>query len=389
MLYTLGGALLTPIVVACGSSPTGASPNDANPKQKRVTQARPKTQVLQSSSPTGSPQRTNFPITAVGISWTGAQRGIRIRFYDKSGATGAWEAVRPGCPCGKDAVDSAARAENTFRAIVSGHDSFGYQIDAASDVHLVNAVAIDAGILPGLAIAGPRESPQQSAPPTKSGLDFPPANYLTRADWGANESKRFEPDGRESSPTRFFPLQAVTVHHTVTANNDRDPAATVRAIYELHTTGNKWGDIGYHFLIDRVGRIYEGRWSGKDGVPAHDRNGNVVTAFHTAGFNSGNLGIALLGDFRTETQTPAMSRSLTQLVASVARKHDLDPRAAITYRNPLDGRRKRITTLAGHRDWIPTECPGATAHEHLSNIRQSTARLLSGGRSQAATETAS
>jgi hypothetical protein len=79
-----------------------------------------------------------------------------------------------------------------------------------------------------------------------------------------------------------------------------DPAATIRAYYYLHANTNDGGDIGYHFLIDEAGRIYEGRYTGMDGIPAHDAGGKMVTAFHTSGFNSGNLGIALLGTFESQ-----------------------------------------------------------------------------------------
>ncbi|WP_265565444.1 peptidoglycan recognition family protein [Streptomyces hygroscopicus] len=336
-----------------------------------------KTRVLATSSPGRGVHRTDFPITAVGITWTGPQRGIRIRLYDKTGAPGAWQMVSAGCPCGKDPKDALVKTSAPSRALVPGRGSFGYQIDAPSQADIVNATAVDAGLGPSPDAPGDGSPTHVSATPTvKPSPAFPPENFVSRAGWGADESKRFLPNGKESSPTRFFPLQALTVHHTVTANDDPNPAATVRAIYELHAVGNDWGDIGYHFLVDHNGRIYEGRWSGNDGIPAHDKDGKVVTAFHTIGFNSGNLGIALLGDFRTGRPSPAMRRSLTQLLASLADKHGLDPQAGIAYRNPVNGKRKQARTLNGHRDWIPTECPGTTAYLGLEAIRADVARLL-------------
>ena len=62
-------------------------------------------------------------------------------------------------------------------------------------------------------------------------------------------------------------MQTLTVHHTVTANTDPDPAATVRAIYFFHCITEDFGDIGYHLLIDQAGTVYEGRYSGPDPVP--------------------------------------------------------------------------------------------------------------------------
>ena len=96
------------------------------------------------------------------------------------------------------------------------------------------------------------------------GRDFP---YLNRAGWDADESYRFAPDGSEIFPPAYFDVQTLTVHHTVTANNDANPAATVRAIYFDMAVTQDFGDIGYHLLIDQQGTVYEGRYSGNDSVP--------------------------------------------------------------------------------------------------------------------------
>ncbi len=143
--------------------------------------------------------------------------------------------------------------------------------------------------------------------------------YLSRPAWGADEALRFKPDGTENTPIAFSPFQNITVHHTAGVNNDPDPAATVRAIYQFHAVTNDWGDIGYHFLIDEAGTIYEGRYSGDDGLPAHDEDGKVVTAFHVGGFNSGNLGIALLGTLTQQGPTEAAREALTRLVRVLIR----------------------------------------------------------------------
>ena len=120
-------------------------------------------------------------------------------------------------------------------------------------------------------------------------MDFP---YLNRADWDADESYRFAPDGSEIFPPAYFDVQTLTVHHTVTANNDADPAATVRAIYFDMAVTQDFGDIGYHLLIDQQGTVYEGRYSGNDSVPVFGprRVGprpSMVNAAHVGGFNAG------------------------------------------------------------------------------------------------------
>ena len=150
----------------------------------------------------------------------------------------------------------------------------------------------------------------------------------------------------------------------------------MRAIYELHAITNDWGDIGYHFLIDEKGTVYEGRYSGDDGIAAHDADGKVVTAFHVSGFNSGNLGIALLGNLVDQGPTDAARASLTRLVRALTRFHGVDPEAQVTYTNPVNGTTKEVSEISGHRDWMETECPGAVMYGELATLR----KAVAGGR---------
>ena len=80
----------------------------------------------------------------------------------------------------------------------------------------------------------------------------------------------------------------------------------MRAIYRYHAVERGFGDIGYQYLIDESGRVYEGRYSGPDSSPGHDADGDkIVTAAHVGGFNSGNMGVALLGTLTSLEPTPA------------------------------------------------------------------------------------
>ncbi|MEU6603385.1 peptidoglycan recognition protein family protein [Streptomyces flaveolus] len=379
-LVRLGAAATVPVLDACGADLPGSGGSFASAKPE--ASGAPRTRVTQTQSPGRDVHNTSFPITALVISWTGPHRGVRLRLYDKDGAPGNWHSVSPGCPCGKNpSAPETTQTPVASHTLVPAHGSFGYQLDATSDVHVVNAIAIDSGLLPALqgedAIGSPSATPSSS--PTATGAPvpvFPPVGLITRAQWGAAESKRFKADGTENSPTRFFPAQALTVHHTDTANTDPDPAATVRAIYEQRAISIDWGDIGYHFLIDQQGRIYEGRFSGDDGVPTHDKQNRVVTGFHTIGFNSGNIGIALLGDFNKNQQSLPMRNALVRLLASLAKLHGLDVQSDITYRNPLDGRTKQAPALAGHRGRVSTEFPGTATYMDLETVRGQAAGLL-------------
>src|SRR5256885_973283 len=173
-------------------------------------------------------------------------------------------------------------------------------------------ISVAAGIpLAGAALADAAEN-QPGIPPTLA--------RRGRAAGGADESLRFGPDGIETWPPEYFPVQTLTVHHTAGANHDPDPAATVRAIYFFDAITQGWGDLGYQLLIDEAGTVYEGRWSGTDAVPVFGplRPPQMVNGAHVVSFNAGNVGVVLLGDFTDQVPTPAARRSLDAVLALLA-----------------------------------------------------------------------
>lgn len=199
---------------------------------------------------------------------------------------------------------------------------------------------------------------------------------LSRADWGADEKLRFAADGTERWQPEYYPVQTLSVHHTADGSNDPDLAARVRAIYR--TSAGEDGDIGYNFLIDANGRVYEGRWSGTDGTAAHDAAGRLVTAAHIQGYNSGNVGIALVGTLTTSAPaSPAARSALVQLLADLAERHAIDPLSKVVYRNPVSGISRPAPAIGGHRHWDATDCPG-TLYTAMPSIREEVAALIAG-----------
>ncbi len=177
-----------------------------------------------------------------------------------------------------------------------------------------------------------------------------------------------------------LPLEKLTVHHTATANGDADPAATMRAIYRYQAVDRGFGDIGYQYVIDESGRVYEGRYSGTDEVAAHDATGsNVVTAAHVGGFNSGNAGVALLGTLTSVPTATAARQALETLIDDLSVRHGIDPHGATIYVNPVNGVQKTVANISGHRDWAATECPGDRLYVELPDIRDVVASMTPDG----------
>lgn len=305
-----------------------------------------------------------FPVGFLGMAWTGSREG-GVRFRTAAGWS-LWRRLPPG----------NAQDGERYEALIPAGGAVGYEVrppPGAIDVRLVALNTTDGPRRPtrasrvhGFAVA---RGPQPHG--------FP---VLSRAGWGADETLRFGADGAELFPPRYFPVQALTVHHTVTAVADPDPAATVRAIYHFHTVTREFGDIGYHLLVDEAGTVYEGRWSGPDPIPVLDGRPDAAArtsdGAHVRGFNAGNVGVALLGDLTGVGPTAAAREALVGVLAGLAGAVGIDPLAAVDYVNPLSGATRHVPAISGHRDWRATECPGRTFHLMLPDVRREVGALL-------------
>jgi N-acetylmuramoyl-L-alanine amidase len=183
---------------------------------------------------------------------------------------------------------------------------------------------------------------------------------VSRASWHANE------EIVRARPVIASSIRIAIVHHTAGTNNytRAQAAAIVRGIELYHVVGNGWNDIGYNFLVDRFGTIYEGRGGGIDR--------NVVGA-HAQGFNVATVGVALIGSFNATTPTRAQQDALVQLLAWRLDVAHVDPESRVLYTSGGNykypaGRVVTLRAISGHRDTGPTECPGARAYGLLSAL---------------------
>ncbi len=218
----------------------------------------------------------------------------------------------------------------------------------------------------------------------------------SRADWGADESITGWSKGTDIQA--FYPAQVLTVHHSAGSNDlNQDYSATVRAILSFHVRTNGWADIGYQYLVDGHGVVYEGRsaghtsrsclYAGGDGSDfAHETTTDrVVNGAHVGDYNAGNVGVALLGCYEPtaacsgDTHPPAAAvDGLEGLLTALSSRHGLDPQGTVHYVNPITGTAKDVATVSGHRDWLATACPGSTLYAALPAIRADVAARMGG-----------
>ncbi len=191
--------------------------------------------------------------------------------------------------------------------------------------------------------------------------DVPGPRVAPRAEWGADERKRFDAGGAEIWPPVYTVPRAQLVHHTVTTNDPADPAAVIRAVYQYHAVTRGWGDIGYNFLIDHRGNIYEGRHGG-------EVNGRITQGGHALQYNPNTIGVALLGTFTDAASRPsaAAESALVELLAARGVRYGIDPVTPVT----LAGTRFAHSVM-GHRDALPghTACPGDGTYGRLAAVR--------------------
>ncbi|HVM02362.1 MAG TPA: peptidoglycan recognition family protein, partial [Acidimicrobiales bacterium] len=197
------------------------------------------------------------------------------------------------------------------------------------------------------------------------------------SEWGADESLR------KGTPA-FAPITKLIVHHTVTPNDDPDPAATVRAMYAYHTRVRGWDDIGYNFLVDARGRVYEGRYARAyepgEAPTGEDEDRRGVIGAHAEGANTGSAGVALLGDFTAAAPPPAAVAALEAWLAWKAARHRIDPLGSSAFTAPGAGAPRLFANIAGHRDVRATQCPGDRLYDKLPSIRLRAAELASEAR---------
>ena len=180
----------------------------------------------------------------------------------------------------------------------------------------------------------------------------PRPKIYSRAQWGANEALR------DKGSLRYFEVHAGYVHHTVNANDyTRDEVpGLLRSIYAYHTQSRGWSDVGYNFLVDRFGRIWEGRYGGVD---------RPVVGAHTLGYNDYSFAMSAIGNFDITQPSSAMVQAYGALFAWKLSLHGVDASSTHQQVGP-----DVFAAINGHRDAGQTACPGRYLYSRLDRIRE-------------------
>lgn len=231
---------------------------------------------------------------------------------------------------------------------------------------------IDAGASAADAAAVSVAAPAGAAA-AANGYEIKPA-VVTRKKWGADESLR----RGWGTPDQSAVLNAMYVHHTVNSNSyaKADGPKLVRGIYAYHTKSMKWPDIGYQFLVDKYGTVYEGRYDAIDTLPIGAQAG---------GYNTTTIGISAIGNLETAQPSAQMVTAISRVLAWKAYQHGLDPTGTARLHTGIStksgvhakpGETITVNVIQGHRDTNITACPGKYLYAKLPAIRSTVKKLV-------------
>lgn len=192
----------------------------------------------------------------------------------------------------------------------------------------------------------------------------------SRAEWGADESLR------RGSASYAGSVRAVTIHHTASTNDysAEDVPRLLRGFYAYHVKSQGWSDLGYNFVVDRFGTVWEGRAGGTS---------RAVIGSHAGGFNTGTVGISMVGTYESVAPSKEMLESVAQLAAWRLSLAGVDPRGSLTMTSGgstkfAAGTPVSLPTVFAHRQVSATSCPGALGLAALPHIRERAAALAGG-----------
>jgi hypothetical protein len=281
----------------------------------------------------------------VGVHWRGSGR-IWFRTASGIGPWSAWREARPEAEDGPDPTSKEAKARAGWKI---GNP---YWTGPAERIQYRVAGRI-VRLRAHFVSSTPRAAPLQVA------LAGTP-RIISRAGWGANESIV------RASPSYADRLAFAVVHHTAgsSPSTPAESAAIVRAIQRYHVLSNGWNDIGYNFLVDRFGQVFEGR---RGGI------GRNVIGAHAQGFNTGSAGIAVIGSYGSTPISPEAEEALVSLLAWRLDVGHVDPASRLAWTSLgspkySSGTRVWLDAVSGHRDVGLTSCPGSLLYRELGDI---------------------
>lgn len=301
---------------------------------------------LTESSPgrvSGGENRTDS-FNLIGISFTRRpSQPVRVRVRDAASGWTEWSELEVEADDGPDGNSTEGSSPRAVSEPYVHVGAIGYQFDlAASDAADSNAT-----------VSLVREELKRvvvDATPLASTAEKPLFPVQSRSEWGAAPF-------RDGKPTPNSSVKLAVVHHTAGQNNYSQGSVPgiINGIQAYHQNANGWSDIGYNFLVDRFGGIWEGRAGSID---------LASVGAHAQGFNTGSVGVSVLGDYTKTSPSPQAIEAVSKVAAWRLWLNEADPTGSVSLvsggspKFPA-GTRVTLPRIVGHRDVGLTSCPGS------------------------------
>ncbi len=293
----------------------------------------------------------------IGLLWDGGEVSeLWLQVRDQGGIWGDWVQVDVDADHAPDDQSGRFGSSPVFTGPATGA-RFAVEGDpTGSEAMLINTQGIAA--LGSASAAVGLNSASYPPAPSWAGASF----VKNRSGWDSTGCRK------EGATTSYSSAKAIVIHHTAGSNSytEAQVPGIIAGHCLYHVNGRGWDDIGYNFLIDRFGGVWEGRTGSKT---------SPVQGAHTGGFNSQTQGIAMMGNFDSIAPTDATITGLKTMLSWLTGWHSIDPTGIVTLKAGTGavgfapGQEFTSPSIVGHRDLGSTSCPGGIFYTTLVSIR--------------------
>lgn len=347
---------VSPVLSRAVPSAWARTPAVAAPRGFGLTVARDAFDAQGRTGALRAPRRFDLLGVRDGLSG-GAGAALEVRVRRRGGAWSPWVPLGAGHDHRPDTGTGAHASDPVWAGGADELQLRGARPQRALRVHFVAVPAIAKRRGARASIAAARIA-QAGAQPA----------IIPRAGWGGDSVKPRAAPG-------FGDVQVAFVHHTVSANDyaATDSPGIVLSMAKYHRDVNGWNDLGYNFVVDRYGQIFEGRAGGVD---------QAVIGAQAQGYNSHSTGIANIGTFTDIGQTDAALDAMARLIAWKLPLHGAPVAGEVVIASAggetnryRSGTPVALQRISGHRDGDQTECPGDMLYAQLPELRRRTAAI--------------
>ena len=303
----------------------------------------------------------------IGLLWDEGQvTKLWLQSRDPTGVWGEWIEVPVAADHDNDAGDGRPGSSPVYtgRSTAARFAAIGNFTGAEAMMIDTKALTPAVGFTEPIA---PTESPESAV-----GVVSPPdpwwngASFVRdRSEWDTTGCRRPDAEYNFSTP------QAIVVHHTASSNSysEAEVPGVITGHCIFHVNGRGWDDLGYNFMVDRFGNVWEGRTASKTAA---------IQGAHTAGFNSKTQGVAMMGNFETSAPSSSHLSGLRGILNWLTGWHSVDPTGQVTLIAGSTnnggwegGEPITVPSIIGHRDLGSTNCPGSVFYGTFAALRAS------------------